>query len=207
MGKLTDAQLALAELYGLSESLLAAAARDVPSLPPSVDMRAQYSEWFRDQPTATKDSWLSELIIDPASAVRTEIQEAIRKARPQPTWPVVCLNRTVAQLHTAAEEIATQSEIKAAAKAARQRAKKLATMAADPTPFLRKTEQLVAERSTNAYSEATVILVDLREALAGTAQSGLAEAQALKLKRNNTTLNHLTSVLRRAGFEPKKKVR
>ncbi|HTU21919.1 MAG TPA: hypothetical protein VMG10_28025 [Gemmataceae bacterium] len=44
---------------------------------------------------------------------------------------------------------------------------------------------------------------DLREALAGTKQFGLAEQQARKLKKANPTLNLLTAELRRAGFEAK----
>ncbi|MBN2563468.1 MAG: hypothetical protein JXQ75_21320 [Phycisphaerae bacterium] len=47
------------------------------------------------------------------------------------------------------------------------------------------------------------MLADLREALAGSKQSGLAEKQALKLKTKNPRLNRLTGVLREQGFVPK----
>ena len=47
------------------------------------------------------------------------------------------------------------------------------------------------------------LLKDLREALAGTKQAHLAEQQAQKLKKENPTLNLLTSELRRAGFVAK----
>lgn len=76
-------------------------------------------------------------------------------------------------------------------------------MAADPTPYLRKTEKLVAERSIDAYEEAAKLLADLREALVGSKQSDLAEKQALKLKTAHPTRRHLTAALRRQGFVKK----
>ena len=98
---------------------------------------------------------------------------------------------------------AVETKKKAVAKAARQRSRHLKKMAADPTPFLRKTEQLVAERSIDAYQQISELLADLREALADGKQSNLAEKQALKLKTKNPTLCHLTAALRRKGFVPK----
>ena len=82
-------------------------------------------------------------------------------------------------------------------------ARLLKKMAADPMPYLRKTEQLVAERSTDSYRQAAEMLADLREALAGSKKSGLAEKQALKLKIKNPKLNRLTGALREQGFVPK----
>lgn len=85
-------------------------------------------------------------------------------------------------------------------KAARQRAAVLKRMAADPTPYLKKSEQLVEERSTEAYREASKLLADLRDALADTPKAGLAEKQARKLKEANPTRHHLAAALRREGF-------
>ncbi len=76
-------------------------------------------------------------------------------------------------------------------------------MAADPVPTLLETERLVKVRSRDSYVEIATLLKDLREALAGTKQSGLAEQQAQKLKKENPTLNLLTSELRRAGLVTK----
>ena len=66
--------------------------------------------------------------------------------------------------------------------------------------YLKKSEQLVEERSTEAYREASKLLADLREALADTRKAGLAEKQARKLKKANPTRHHLTAALRREGF-------
>jgi len=102
-----------------------------------------------------------------------------------------------------ATRVRRKEQERAADKAARQRARLLRKMAADPTPYLRKTEQLVAQRSTDAYRQAAEMLADLREALAGSKKSGLAEKQALKLKTRNPKLNRLTGALREQGFVPK----
>lgn len=76
----------------------------------------------------------------------------------------------------------------------------LAAMAADPAKTLRKTEELLKERSTETYREIATLLADLREALAGSKQEGLAEEQASTLKSKHPTLNVLIRELRRAGF-------
>ena len=128
---------------------------------------------------------------------------AFRKSRPMAAWLTVQRDRTIAELERAAEDIYKESVRKAQEKAGKQRAKRLANMVVDPAPTLRETERLVKLRSRDSYVEIATLLKDLREALAGTKQAGLAEQQAQKLKRENPTLNLLTSELRRAGFVAK----
>src|SRR5262249_35716177 len=158
---------ALAEMYGLSKALVAAAARNSPSLPERGDSENQYAAWLQRQPEATKIAWLAQLMADPRSVVRREILAEFQKSQNTPSWPTIRLDRTVAELKTAAEEIQREKNRKNAEKAARQRAKKLADMAADPMPTLRETEQLVKQRSGDAYRQIAMLLADLREALAG----------------------------------------
>jgi hypothetical protein len=203
LSKPTNSQRALAEFYGLSEALIAAASQESGPLPATEDQRAQYAKWLAEQPEATKDSWLVELLSDSGSSVRSKIRAQFEKAASKQSWPTVQADRTVAQLEAAAEEIERERKKESAAKAARQRAKRLQKMAADPTPFLRETERLVSQRSTDAYQQVSETLADLREALTGSKQAGLAEKQALKLKTDNPALRHLTAALRRHGFVPK----
>jgi hypothetical protein len=167
------------------------------------DAAAELAKCVRGQPEATKDAWIGSFVADPNSAVRAEIMAAYRKGRGEPSWPTVPPSRTIAQLRTAADRIAQDSKRKAAANAARKRAKRLVDMAADPNPTLRETERLVTERTTDAYQQIAKMLADLREALAGTGQSGLAEKQSRKLRTANPTLRLLVSELRRQGFLPK----
>ena len=76
-------------------------------------------------------------------------------------------------------------------------------MLADPGPTLRETEKLAGARSVENYHKIAGLLAELREALAGSKQAGLAEQQARKLKKENPTLKLLISALRGKGFLPK----
>jgi len=73
-------------------------------------------------------------------------------------------------------------------------------MAADPTRTLNETVDLVKRRDLDAYAQVARMLADLREAIAGTDRSGVAEQHARQLKANNPTLHHLTAALRGKGF-------
>jgi hypothetical protein len=200
LNKLSDAQRALMELYGLSKSLIAAAARSAPSLQEQSDARHEYTAWLERQEEATKTAWLAQLLADPHSTVRAEMLTKFRESSHTTSWPTIRLDRTVAELKAAAKEIQQDANRKAAEKAAHNRAKKLAAMAADPTKTIRQTEQLVKQRSLDAYDKAATLLTDLREALAATDRSGLAEEQARKLRNDHPKFNQLIAELRRKGF-------
>jgi molecular chaperone DnaK (HSP70) len=160
----------------------------------------QIEAWLTRQPQSTKDAWLVQLTVDAASSVRREILTAYRNDVALPSWPTILADRTIAELEAAGEKLEQEMKRKAAEAAARTRAKRLAAMAADPKETIRKTEELVKERSMDAYKQIAKLLSDLREALAGTKQSGLAEKQALKLKNENPNLRSLTTSLRQRDF-------
>ena len=203
LGELSDGQRGLAELYGVGDELIAAAAQESLPIPARVDSAIDYAEWLCGQQETAKNAWLATLMADPRSVVRAEILAKYRTDRRVPAWPTTQPNRTIAQLQTAAAEIARESQRKATATAARQRAKKLVNMAADPARTLRKTEQLVAERTMAAYRQVGELLADLREALSDGDRSGVADKQAQKLKTANPQLCRLLAELRRHGFVPK----
>jgi len=203
LDKLSRAQRSLAEFYGLSDSLIAAAAQGCPPPAALEDPADQPRKWLQSLTQATKDAWLAQWMADPHSAVRREILAEFQKSRGGPAWPTIRHGRTIARLRATAEEIQRDADRKAAANAARQRAKRLARIAADPARTLRETETLVTQRSAHSYSQVATLLADLREALAGSDQAGLAERQAQKLKQEHPTLRLLISELRRQGFLPK----
>jgi hypothetical protein len=201
LDRLTDAQAALASMFDLSAGLLAAAARGAPPLPE--DRGNSYDAWLQSRPVAVKDAWLSQLLADPRSRVRSEILAEYQKSRSAPSWPVLSLNRTLRELDTAGEELQQRIDRQKADAAARERAQKLARMKADPQSTIKKTEELIKQRSGRIYSEIADMLADLREALAGTAQAGLAEQQARRLKEENPKRSGFTGELRRRGFVKK----
>jgi hypothetical protein len=200
LNKLTDAQLALSEFFGLDESLIAAAARNSPPLLNRSKNQEHHAEWLKRQPDATKIAWLSHLMDDPGAPVRREILAEYKKSQPMPSWPNIRVDRTIGQLKLAADEIKFERDRQRAHEAGRKRAKKLADMARDPTPTLLETEELVKQRSLDAYHRVALLLADLREALSGTDRRGLAETHAHNLKEKNPNLRHLTAALRGQAF-------
>jgi hypothetical protein len=198
--KLSNAQQALTDLYCLGDALIAAAAQDSPPRATQDDPRNQQAKWVAGQSGAKKDAWLIQLLSDPHSSVRSEILAEFNKGRHASLWPTVRRDRTIAELLASADEIQEKADRKTVEKTARQRAKKLADMAADPQRVLREAEQLVPQRSHKAYRQIGQLLADLRESLAGTDQSGLAEQHAVQLKKKYPTLRVLVSELRRVGF-------
>ena len=203
LGALSDAQRALAEFYGLDGSLLAAAARNGPPLPSWEDPSDERAAWLRGVAPAKKEAWLARLLSDAEASVRGEMLAEFQKSRPAPVWPTIAGNRTIAELKSAAAEIQEEAKRKTAEKAARQKAKRLTEMSADPKATLRETELLVKQRDRDAYRKIANLLAELRQALAGSRQAGLADQQALKLKRENPTLRFLIGALRNKGFLPK----
>jgi hypothetical protein len=199
----TKAQRELLNFYEISEALVAAAAQEFAPVPSKADSRPEFSNWVSRQNEATKNAWLTELMGDSTSKLRADILAQFRNDQSPKIWPTVRLDRTIAELQSAANEIQQATDKKAAAVADRKRAKKLANMAVDPTPYLQETEQLVAQRTTEAYQQVGHLLADLREALSETGRADLAERQAQKLKTKNPTLRHLAAALRRQGFVPK----
>ncbi|HLW64786.1 MAG TPA: hypothetical protein VKS79_05655 [Gemmataceae bacterium] len=201
--RLSPAQRALAKFFGLDQSLIAAAAEDSPALGAPADQQAQFADWLRGQPQEIKDRWMADWMADAHTGARRELLAEFQKSSSTSSWPTAQQDRSRAALETRAEEIHHEQSQKAAEAAARKRAKMLADMAADPSKTLLETEELVAQRATSAYREAVELLDDLREALAGTARSQLAEEQAWKLKNEHPNLHMLTAELRKKGFVPK----
>ncbi len=105
LDKLTEPQRTMAELYGLDDFLIAAAAEDSPSLTKRDDPTTQYAAWLRKQPAAKKTAWLAELMTDPCNSVRRDVLAEFQKSQPAQTWPTVQKHRTIAQLRASADAI------------------------------------------------------------------------------------------------------
>jgi hypothetical protein len=96
--KLTNAERALTEFYGLSDALISAAARQSPPLPKRLGSATRPAKWLEDQPEAKKTAWLVRLLADPHSKVRTEILAEFQKCQASPAWPTVRSDRTIGEL-------------------------------------------------------------------------------------------------------------
>lgn len=200
--ELTGAQAALADYLGLDRYIIAAAAEKSPPLP-TRKHEAQYADWIRCQPNDMKDEWLSRILKDGASMVRPEMLELFRSSLDAPTWPTHTADRIVADLLQKAEEIAEIEMQKRAEATARKRAKLLADMKANPKATMQRSKELAESGGSDAYRQIAELLADLREALSGTANEGLAEEQAERLRSQFPTRRNLVAALRNQGFLPK----
>ena len=203
LDQLTKAQQALAKFYGMRKALLAAAAEECPPLPPPDDCRPQYAQWLAAQSVDDKDRWLAELMKGTHAAVRAKLLAEYRGSQCVPPWPTVRRDRAISQLRDAAARRRRAAKAKAQERKEEKRKQQLVAIAADPQPFVRRTEELVAQRSTAAYEEVALLLAEIREALAETRQAGLAEQHAQKLRADHPTRRHLIAALRRRNFLPK----
>jgi len=200
LGQLTPAQLALAHVYGLSESLLQAAAKNSLPLPEAKNADNNYLAWLEKQPEKARNAWLAKLMKDASSKVRSEMLGEFRGQQALPPWPTTPGTRTITDLNAAAEALRHEATQKLVAAAAKKRKEHLAKMVANPESFLKESAKLAEKRD---YTGVATLLVDLREALAGTPLANLAAEQAQQLKNDYPTLKYLTSALRKVGFVPK----
>jgi len=128
--KLSNSARALAELYGMGDTFVAAAAQHSPPSAARDDPRNQHAEWLQGQRQAKKDAWPARLMADPDSTVRSELLAEFGKSRTQLVWPTVRKDRAIAELEAAADEIQRETNRRLAEKAARQKAKRLEDIAA-----------------------------------------------------------------------------
>ena len=107
LNKLTKAQTALAQFYGIN-GLIAAAATKSPGLPASTAARSTYEAWLATQPEKLKNAWLNRIMSDPGADVRRELLASYGKSHPPSSWPTVTTGRTIAESMATAEEMQKQ---------------------------------------------------------------------------------------------------
>jgi len=198
LDQLTEAQRALAELYGFDDAFVAAAARNCPSLPDRKGVSGEPFAWLESLPNSIKNAWLAQLMADPQATVRADLMAEFRKTRAEQSWPTIRLNRTITELEATAQEIRDNARNKAKAKAARERAARVIARKAAPQETLDEVEKLVATKGTASYQQAATLLAELRDALEGTDQAGLAEAHARGLRKKYPSRSALIGALRTA---------
>ena len=207
LSQLTKPQQALAEFLGLGEALLAAAAQQSVEAPSIDEGQSRHAQWLSEQPTAAKDGWLARLMAAPDLSVRAEILASFRSTDPAQAWPTAPATRTIGELYATADEIQKEEARRADQRAARIREQQLAKMAANPSDYLRKADQLIEEQNGHAYRQAATMLADLREALASGDRAALAEEFAQRLKERYPTRRALLSELRKKGFLTRRELR
>ena len=98
----------------------------------------------------------------------------------------------------------TRKEADAKDKAKRERLKKIA---ANPDAVIKDVESLISQRSTDSYSRAAKLLVELSEALGPVEGPQKARAVAESLRQQYSTWRQLINVLKKFGLLPKRAAR
>ena len=105
LNKLTPAQKAFADFYGIDKALLSAAAQGAPPLAQRVQSRNDFDQWLEGQPDEAKTTWLKRLTEDDGQAVRAEIVSTYRKSQKAAAWPTAKLDRTIEEILEKAEQM------------------------------------------------------------------------------------------------------
>ena len=105
LDKLTPAQKAFAEFYGIDKALLSAATQGAPSLAKRNSSRNDFDQWLEVQPNEAKTMWLKRVTEEEGQAVRAEILSAYRKSQKAPAWPTAKVDRTIAEVLEKAEQL------------------------------------------------------------------------------------------------------
>jgi hypothetical protein len=200
LGKLPPALEAMAELYELSENLLAAAAERSPPLPKSTGAAESLEQWLAWRSRDDLRDLVRRFLAEDTAATRAETLSRIRAETGAATWPLAEPTRTWAELREAARRLhdERQQREQRAREAAHRR--RLTAIAADPRKAIAKVRQLVNQRSTDSYEQAARELVELREALGEKRGPARARAVAEKLRRDNPRYYRLISALRKHGL-------
>lgn len=201
LDQLSPSLIAMAEFYELSDGMLEAAAERSPPLPKGGDdIGTRTKAWIARQSKDELRELVERLLTNDVAVVRGETLARIRDESGATEWPMAQPTRTLGQLRAAAaviHERLKQQEKQAKEKARRAR---LAKIAADPQKVIALAAYLVKQRSTRSYEEAAKSLVDLREALGPEHGPQQAHAAADKIRRENPTLKHFVSALRKHGL-------
>lgn len=200
LAELTPALAAVAELYEVSEDLIAAAAERSPALPTSAGAGDSAADWIAKRSKQELGELVSRLLGDDAATVRIETRAQIRDESGTPTWPMAEPTRTLAELLASADRIGERRQKEAERAADEARRKRLASIAANPQELISNVEKMVQSRSTAAYERAARELVDLQEALGPEKGPSRARTVAERLRRKHPRLNRLVSALRKHGL-------
>lgn len=201
LNKLPPSLIAMAEFYEIGDDLLESVAERSPQLPKrGDDSDTRTKSWIARQSKDELQELVTRMLTEDVAGVRGETLARIRSESGATAWPVSEPSRTLGELRAAADIAHQQRKQRDAQAKEKARRERLAEIAANPQKLIAQAAALVKQRSTRSYEEAAQSLADLREALGRKDGLRLAQLAAEKLRRENPTLKHLVSALRKHGL-------
>lgn len=185
----------LCRFYELSPFLLDAAGEVAGNAPAKQDTTT-VKTWLAAKSPSELSKMVEEILVGDATAVKSKWLVQVRESTPQTSWPVVPSSRTLGYLIVRESELQQASSKQEAINKARKIAKKLKSIADDPSGTEEKIVKLVAAGGRVGLEEAAVLFDDLAKAV------GQVQAKALSarlLKSHNSVLG-LKATLKRHGY-------
>ncbi|MEM7477980.1 MAG: hypothetical protein AAF483_23585 [Planctomycetota bacterium] len=197
LGKLPKEFDRFADFYELSLDLVKAAATASAPAPKVFDKERLIDPWLKKCSAKQLRDFVRRVIDGEGEVLRAELLALIRDEQGGAPWPLAPGGRTYAELEELADKKTLAREKSEQRAKERARKKRLDAIAADPSAAIDEANELVEARSLNNYSEAAIILAELREALGPSKGSTRADAAAKQLVKSNPTLHHLKKALKK----------
>ena len=163
----TDAQLALAEFYGISETLVAAAARESGPLPTVADQRTRYAEWLAGSPRQRRMRGLPNYSATRARRYDRKSGRSLRKSRPSSHGRRSKRGEPSPSSKPSRGRFSTTGSRRLWPRRRANERNASRRWRLPRRPSSARPSGLWLERSTDAYEQVSQLLADLREALAG----------------------------------------
>lgn len=190
----------MADFYEIKPDLLLVAAEESEAIQEPVAKPLPIHEWLHKKSEKQRLTLLEELLNDESGMIRADTLQSIRKTMRTSSWPVRHTKRTMEDLHRLADEHAVIRKHQENDVLENQRKKRLAAMAKNPGETVAAVSKLVAMRSTAKYTEAVILLCDLREALGPDIGPVFTSSVAAELRILFPRTNGLIAKLKEQGF-------
>jgi hypothetical protein len=201
--KLPQPLVELADFYELDPDLISAAAKRSPTLPKNAKQQLGVDDWLAAQTADDLRKQMSRVLAGDAAAVRAETLAEIRRQSGQSSWPMQQGSRSYGELLELGQEAKNSQRKREAARAERERNKRLARIQISPKDTVNEADGLIQTRSVKNYAVAAKLLAELRDAFPGVEGTMRANTAAKRLVKKYPTLHYLKRAFSSEGLEYK----
>lgn len=198
--KLPAALRVFTDFYEVSDDLLQAAAEESAAMDERSVPKLPIREWLEGQSPAEHRRLLEQVLLDETGIVRADTLAEIRKSLKVAAWPVTRTKRTIDDLREFAEQQAAIQRVMESAAQEKEQLLRLKRMKENPAATVEAIMNLIAQRSTQKYSEAVALLCQLRDVLGPDDGPPFTQAVAQQLRKQTPAPRGLISLLKKHEF-------
>ena len=198
--KLPAALRVFTDFYEVSDDLLQAAAEESAAMDERSVPKLPIREWLEGQSPAEHRRLLEQVLLDETGIVRADTLAEIRKSLKVAAWPVTRTKRTIDDLREFAEQQTAIQRVMESAAQEKEQLLRLKRMKENPAATVEAIMNLIAQRSTQKYSEAVALLCQLRDVLGPDDGPPFTQAVAQQLRKQTPAPRGLISLLKKHEF-------